>query len=520
MNTERLASIPTKGVALDLESHLIRPGVLAPEPVVASMAMLVDGKIEGELLVRRPDLPPIVPGGAVDDLLYYFEALLADDSLVLILANGVFDMLVAAAAASRRGRDLMPLIFDAYRRGRIYDVQIAEALHAIAYGALGKDPHTGGELKNPETGKKSRYSLAVCVKLVTGRTNAKSNDEFRERYAELESVPVAQWPPVAKIYPVDDTCNTFEVALGQIGYLPALQYGHVWNGKTCVVCGATASSTTGPCRAARPRRNLHDLAPQAYAHWAMHLGAAWGFHVDQTAVDALEARTNEGATEAARPFVEAGILWFDEKDGKYHETKAALKYRVAYAYGATQPCQTCGGHCTTCAGSGQVPGARAGKLKRCASCGGTGRPKKCEPCDGTGLDLTMAEIPRSDGGGIGCGRDPLEESGDEFLMAYAAYGENAKIKNVYIPFLRSGRVEVTGPDGVVRYQSIPLTLRPNVIVETGRTSYDGVVQLLPRTGGVRECIVARPPQYEEIEVPDGYVLQPGEEWVAPGGTCS
>lgn len=38
---------------------------------------------------------------------------------------------------------------------------------------------------------------------------------------------------------------------------------------------------------------------------------------------------------------------------------------------------------------------------------------------------------------------------------------------------------------------IPITLRPNVLVDTGRASYGDVVHQLPRTGGVRECIVAR-----------------------------
>lgn len=41
--------------------------------------------------------------------------------------------------------------------------------------------------------------------------------------------------------------------------------------------------------------------------------------------------------------------------------------------------------------------------------------------------------------------------------------------------------------------SIPLVLRPNPTpLETGRASYSGVVQQLPRSGGVRECFVARP----------------------------
>lgn len=39
--------------------------------------------------------------------------------------------------------------------------------------------------------------------------------------------------------------------------------------------------------------------------------------------------------------------------------------------------------------------------------------------------------------------------------------------------------------------SIPLTLRPNVLVDTGRASYGDVIHQLPRDGGVRECIVAR-----------------------------
>jgi hypothetical protein len=60
------------------------------------------------------------------------------------------------------------------------------------------------------------------------------------------------------------------------------------------------------------------------------------------------------------------------------------------------------------------------------------------------------------------------------------------------------------------------------VLDTGRVSYRGYVQLLPRRPGfvdketgeyvpsLRECIVARDPQYAEVEVPDDYVLQPGE----------
>lgn len=45
---------------------------------------------------------------------------------------------------------------------------------------------------------------------------------------------------------------------------------------------------------------------------------------------------------------------------------------------------------------------------------------------------------------------------------------------------------------MTRSVPIPITLRPNVLVDTGRASYGDVIHQLPRGGGVRECIVARP----------------------------
>lgn len=534
MNPERLASLPEHGVAWDFETHLIQPGLLAPPPVVASAAVLVGGLVEGELVARRPDLAPSAPGGAVDDALEYIERLLADDRVVLCVANGAFDLLVAAVAAARLGRDLLPAIFDAYERGRVFDVQVAEALHAVAVGALGKDPHTGSDLRHPETGKPCRYNLAVVTKLVTGRVNAKANDEYRSRYAELESVPITRWPDVARVYPVDDAVNTLECALGQAGHLPALQYGHRWvvedagsyGAESCADCGATVQTVAqvGPCRALRARRNLHDLAAQAHTAWAMHLGASWGFTVNQRSVDVLEARVSEGSVDAVKPFVEGGILRPLNKEGKHTRDTAALKYRVAWAYGARTLCPSCGGRCSTCCGATTVPSPKTGRPVKCGDCGATGRPKKCGDCDGTGLDLSTAPVPRTPTDGIGVSRDALDESGDEFLINYSAHTEDAKLRDVYIPFLRSarrrahsapehqwtdatppgaasfvpgpcarcGETSAAGPCLWGEWVDIPLTLRPNVVLETGRTSYDGVIQLLPRSGGVRDCIEPRP----------------------------
>jgi DNA polymerase I-like protein with 3'-5' exonuclease and polymerase domains len=103
----------------------------------------------------------------------------------------------------------------------------------------------------------------------------------------------------------------------------------------------------------------------------------------------------------------------------------------------------------------------------------------CKACSGTGFDLSKSTAPRTEKDGVQTSRDALMESGDDALMDFATYTESAKITSTYLPFLKEG-IEA------------PINLRPNVLVATGRTSYDGVVQLLPREGGVRECIVARP----------------------------
>ncbi len=479
MKPERLALIPTNGVAFDTETHRVQPGLAAPPLVCGSWAS-PDGKA---MLLDR------------DRALATFRVLLQDegpDAVTIIGANIAYDMLVCAVEASRRGVDLMPEVFAAYNGGpdfdfnggRVYDIQIAEALHGIALGLLGKDPRTGAPLVNPETGKRGRYSLAACVDIVLGRKNAKVNDRFRESYALLENIPIDEWPTEAREYPVDDAINTLEVALAQVG------------------------------RAAR--RNLHDMAPQAYAAFAMALGGAWGFHVNPAAVDELDARVTKERAEGIVPFIEAGFYKVHPKTGEVVVSKdtgapskneSLIKRLTAVAYGCT-------GSCPTCSGSGRVPGTTkckscsngtvvgaGGLLEPCATCAGVGRvanpktTKGCELCDSTGLVLESAAVPRTEGSfhddgtrkalpGVSIGRDSLSESGDELLINFSEYAESDKIPSTYIPWLRSG----IGPDGKPR----ALTLRGNSLLANGRASYDGVVQLLPRNGGIRECIVARP----------------------------
>lgn len=617
MRLYRLDSMAACAAAFDCETHLGQPGLTAPPIVCGSLAALV-GQLQGELLT-------------VEAALEAFRSIISNPNAVLVGANIPYDLLVCAVEFSRRGVDVMPQIFAAFEQHRIYDVQIAEALSAIAEGCHEKDPRTGAPLVNPETGKKGRYSLAAVVDLQLGRKDAKSNDRWRKRYYELAGIPMDQWPFEARQYPVDDAVNTLECALAQTGHVPSTHV-HRWSSGgpgtevRCTRCGQTPDQAQGqPLCVARSRvRNLHDLAAQVESHWAMHLGAAHGFHVDQRLVDVIENDRLASKDGADVPFIEAGIL---RADGS--QDLSATKRRVALAYGAKDPCPTCRGtgkitspraklvkcyecrgksadpasgfgFCGQCGNSGKVPTRSASGQVNCADFGDVAigsvavgaKVDKSKTCDGTGLAL-IDDVPRSEKEGIGYGRDVLTESGDELLIAFAEWDEDKKDLTVYVPFLRGGRLvsvhvgcgcasspgsrcttcgACRGPKlaggrcrqcgiapppeqvaywphatkrskpedrtaidvpaeacepGVISflppgYVDIPLTLRPNVIKETGRTSYDGVVQLLKREPGhireddtyipsLRECIVARSPQYVVVQVPDNYQLKRGEE---------
>lgn len=399
-------------IALDLETHLIAPGLLAPPPVIGSVAWVEPGS---ERLVE------------LDEFAEFFTEQVRGSELV-IGANIAYDLGILAAY----GYVPLAVIFDAYEAGRVYDVQIAQALDAIANGHLFKDPATGGALY--VNGKRSnRYSLEACVKLCLGHEDAKANDDWRLRYAELEGVPLADWPADAKQYPLDDARNTMDAALVQLGQ-------------------------TG----AEPYRNLHNMKEQAFAAWCLHLASMWGIRTDAKAVGDLRAQVEARHAEAVRRFTGVFLRGPEAKSRAGTEDQSLLKRAVAKAYGALGVCPVCGG-------TGKVASEKTGKPVTCK-----------EGCDGTGLDLDTAPgLPRTEKGAISTNRDTLMESGDDTLEEYALVSEGEKLRGTYLPFVEKG----------ARW---PINVRSNVLVENGRASYDDVIQQMPKKGGVRETIYAPP----------------------------
>jgi DNA polymerase I len=94
-------------------------------------------------------------------------------------------------------------------------------------------------------------------------------------------------------------------------------------------------------------------------------------------------------------------------------------------------------------------------------------------------DAYLGDPPKTPTGRVATDRDTLSESGDDLLEDFGGATNTAKLITTYLPFVQSGTDK-------------PINLKANVLLASGRTSYDGLIQLLPRKGGIRECFRARP----------------------------
>lgn len=411
-----------KAFSFDTETHQFCDGMLTPKPVCGSFYW-VDETSRGNVEVAGLYTPK-------DSIELLYEKL--SQGWLVAGANIAYDFGVVLAELEGNNfyEPMRDAIWSAYKERRVWDVLIAEALYALGQGHFMRDPVNGLSF--------DRYSLDLVTKLVLKRDNAKENDEWRVRYAELEHLPFEQWPDTARQYPIDDARNQYEVFVAQ-----ALR-------------GADNTIAT----------NVQDIPAQCEAAWALHLGAIWGFRVDQSAVNELERKI-----EAVRTSQIARLTDKEFYRPNGVKNTRMVKRAVILSYAPDAPT------CAECQGVGQIQ-----KPDRIGAKGNVLKPTfgTCQNCQGTGYDYTKPglNVPTTEKDGISCNRDTLYESGDEDLLALALYGETEKSISTYIPFLRNA-------------EDNPLTLKPNSLLETGRASYGGVIQQFPRKGGERECIVPR-----------------------------
>jgi hypothetical protein len=247
--------------ALDTETFLIFPGYLAPEMVCVSWA----AERESGVVHHSDDLA----------LSFVHSAL---QNTHTIFANAPFDLAVFAA----KWPQLLPVIFDALRDGRVHDVQTREKLLDLARGTFRFEEDEEGKIRA------KGYSLFDLVLRRLGVHLDKTT--WRLRYHELYDVPITEWPRGAIEYADQDAVRTREVFFAQE---QLAQY-------------------------------LGNEAEQVRAHFALHLMSCHGFKTDPAAVDELETWVREAIDGIRDGLVEAGLV---RENGK-RDTKAAVRRMI------------------------------------------------------------------------------------------------------------------------------------------------------------------------------------------------
>ncbi|TSC23281.1 DNA polymerase [Corallococcus sp. Z5C101001] len=272
-------------LSFDTETHLIQPGLLAPPLVCASVADAAPGS---ERLLSAAQARE------------WFREAIATPGVHLTGANLAYDLGVMCADDAR----LVDAVFDAADTGRLHDVAIREALMDIARGLHGVDPETGRPLDDEEG---ARYPLALLVKRHLGldiSAEKKAPDAWRLRYAQLDGVPLEEWPTAAVDYPKRDARFTLDVHHAQER--------------------AAANVPNGG--------NLHAEGHQVRAALALHFASLWGLRTHGGRVAQLRQRVEAEWSANRVRFLAAGIFRPDgTKDSK------RLSALVSAAYNGLPP---------------------------------------------------------------------------------------------------------------------------------------------------------------------------------------
>jgi DNA polymerase-1 len=259
------------GIALDCETELIRPGLLAPPLVCVGVADAMDSY---ELFHHTEARAPIVA-------LLESEALLVGD-------NVAFDFCVFAA----KWPDLLPLIFEVYEADRVSDTEIREKLNHIAMGVY------RGFDRNDGDWEKLNYSLADLARRHLGIELEKGG--WQLRFGELMDVPVDWWPEEARDYAIGDAVAT----LG------------VWQ------------------KQEQDTRYLDDEFRQTRAAFWLQLMSCWGMIADPEGVREFARRTQQKYDAIAEDLVAAGLMREDGTRNVKAVQERVVKAYVNKAMGA------------------------------------------------------------------------------------------------------------------------------------------------------------------------------------------
>jgi len=412
-------------VAFDTETHLIAPGLLTPKLVCVSVAYDDDSDVALYDRFQGTDV---------------IELRLKDEAAHLVGHNVAYDLGVLCA----RRPELLPLVFEAMDAGRIWDTKVRQELLDIASGRSTRNGATFA-LRSGEW-VKAGYSLAGLAGHYLGKDRfAEKTDAnaWRLRYAELEDVPLNEWPVEATHYAKEDAEDTLAIFLKQGG-----------------VDGA-----------------LPTEQEQVRAAWALHLISVWGIRTDAASVDALETVLLKEQARLRKRVIQAGILVpkrVPEDEAEFHEEvvkrrKATKKDLQPALDGSTPEIEYEDGVAYVV--------TRATVAMRWSK-----DSKKLEAYTQRYLSRRGKDVKLTATGRVSTAKGTLKDSGSFLLDLVADGGAVDKVIGTYLPALKDGKER-------------PINAKFNVLVNTGRSSCEKPnLQQMPsgrKVGGTRECFVPR-----------------------------
>jgi hypothetical protein len=384
---------------------------------------------------------------ARDGLAFVRDCLL-DPQCTILTQNGVYDFGVFAA----EDPGLLPFIFAAYEAGRIRCTKIRQKLIDIANGEAKFYYDERKELRCP-----TKNDLATLVWRHFGRVLPKAGT-YRLRFSELDGVPIVDYPAEAAAYALADAVETLKVFLAQDELIED-----------------DPDAPDEPY----PYRTMPNEIPQVQAHWALHLMSCWGLRTDKERAEKLRDFCVKDLERTRKVLLQHKVM---RSDGT--KDMAVLRARVA-------ACMTARGLAVPVTGAGAISTDRQtladANDPTCAYCGHD----------------TAEHVGGADEGEAPDERCTHEDcTCDEFGSVLGITDESKRVEktlSTYVPIVLAG----------TRW---PINPNYDPLKETGRTGSDHPnIQNPPRKGGIRECFIPRGPTYEIVEVPDDYVLQPGEE---------
>jgi hypothetical protein len=243
-------------IAFDTETHLFANGCMAP-PIVCLQR---DNGTQNCVFVGDDILP------AVRQML---DSCIQGETLVGQYT--AYDMTVLAAAYP----ELFPIIFEAYASGNVQCTRTRERLIDMARGRTG-----------PQTRQRSYYSMDTIIERRRLEIKVDKNNPWRLRYAELENVPLEDWPQDAIDYAKKDPMATLAIYENQ--HKDAMELPYVDSqGRFCFE---------------------QEAARQAGYDFALRLMTCWGMRSDAKRIEQLLQRTDLELTELVPLLVESGVM--------------------------------------------------------------------------------------------------------------------------------------------------------------------------------------------------------------------